>query len=440
MANAVLHEGARAGDGALAPAPEKGLQKVCVMGLGYIGLPTASVLANRRCEVIGVDVNPATVEAINRARVPIHEPDLDVLLRSAVLSGQLRAVAEPVPADVFILAVPTPFREQYAPDYSFLEEATRAVAPHLAPGNLLILESTSPVGTTEMIADWLRGLRPDLAIPRRNAYLAEDLPGQLFLAHCPERVLPGRILSELVENDRIIGGLDQASARRARDFYESFVTGRLLLTDSRTAELVKLAENSYRDVNIAFANELSMICERHEISVWELIELANCHPRVNILRPGPGVGGHCIAVDPWFIVHNAPDLARLIRTSREVNRAKVEFVIEKTRQKARLFKEPVIAGFGLTFKADIDDIRESPAVEIITRLAGEGVGRILVVEPYLKELPARLKEFPVELVGIGTALEQANLLLLLVNHRSFSRIARQQLEERVIIDTCGFWH
>jgi len=417
---------------------EKSFSKACVMGLGYIGLPTASLLATRRVEVLGVDVNPKTVECINNGLIHIHEPDLDIMVRTAVQSGQLKASLEPVPADVFILAVPTPFCENHAPDYSYIEAATRMIAPYIAPGNLVVLESTSPVGTTEKVGEWLRELRPDLKIPLRG----EDgkyASGQIYIAHCPERVLPGHVLRELVENDRVIGGIDTVSAEVARDFYERFVTGRILLTDTRTAELCKLAENSFRDVNIAFANELSLICEQLDINVWELIELTNCHPRVNILQPGPGVGGHCIAVDPWFIVHSAPEASRLIHTARLINDEKPERVVERVRQKAASFKNPVIACLGLAFKADIDDLRESPAMHIVQRIAEENFGQVLAVEPYVKELPASLRHLPIALTDVTAALNRADVIVLLVNHRQFSRIPRRILQEKVVIDTRGLW-
>ncbi|MBF7081438.1 UDP-N-acetyl-D-mannosamine dehydrogenase [Desulfallas sp. Bu1-1] len=418
------------------------MQKICVLGLGYIGLPTASLLATKGFKVHGVDVNAQTVETINRGNNHIHEPDLDVLVKSAFRSGNLVAALEPAPADVFILAVPTPLKEGHLPDITYIKAATRAIAPYLAPGNLVILESTIPLGTTEKVADWLSELRPDLIIPPINEHgrTVDNDKAQIFIAHCPERVLPGQILKELIDNDRIIGGIDQSSARTAQLFYERFVKGNILLTNARTAELCKLVENAFRDVNIAFANELSLICEKLDINVWELIDLANRHPRVNILQPGPGVGGHCIAIDPWFIVNSAPDEARLIRTAREVNDHKPQFVVTKIREKAARFKKPVIACLGLTFKADTDDLRESPAVEIVRQLAIKQAGHILAVEPYIGTLPATLVNFGnVQLADLKTALQRADLMVLLVNHRAFYDIGRELLNEKVVIDTRGIW-
>ncbi|KZX77653.1 UDP-N-acetyl-D-mannosaminuronic acid dehydrogenase, partial [Oleiphilus sp. HI0009] len=326
---------------------EKEFRSVCVMGLGYIGLPTASLLGTKGYQVTGVDVSPKVVETINQGKIHIVEPDLDLLVKSAVNSGNLKASLEPCKADVFIIAVPTPFKEGYEPDLSYVEQATRNIAPFVESGNLVILESTSPVGTTDLVAKIL-------------SEAGHDTQGDVFVAHCPERVLPGRILIELVQNDRIVGGINEASTDAAATFYKEFVSGEVLETSAKTAELSKLTENSFRDVNIAFANELSLICDQEHIDVWELISLANRHPRVNILQPGPGVGGHCIAVDPWFIIHRNPEQAKLIRTAREVNDHKPEWVISKVREKAERFKRPVIACLGLAFKADVDDLRESP--------------------------------------------------------------------------------
>ncbi|SFQ98631.1 UDP-N-acetyl-D-mannosamine dehydrogenase [Desulfoscipio geothermicus] len=418
------------------------MEKVCVLGLGYIGLPTASLLATKGFKVHGVDVNTKTVEAINRGSNHIHEPDLDVLVKSAVLSGNLVAALEPAPAEIFIIAVPTPLKEKQFPDISYIQTATHAIAPYLEPGNLVILESTSPVGTTEKITGWLKELRPDLLIPPVNEHIAPVASegAQIFITHCPERVLPGQIIKELIDNDRIIGGIDQASAQKAELFYRKFIKGNILLTDARTAELCKLVENAFRDVNIAFANELSVICDNLGINVWELIDLANRHPRVNILMPGPGVGGHCIAVDPWFIVHAAPGEARIIRAARKVNDSKPRYVAAKVAEKAARFKEPVIACLGLAFKADINDLRESPAVEIVQQLAVNRTGRILVVEPHIDALPAELVDLEnVHLADLGMALRQADLVTLLVNHRAFYSISRELLNEKVIIDTRGIW-
>ena len=400
-------------------------QKIIVMGLGYIGLPTASMLATKGHTVVGVDVNENAVNTINSGRIHIIEPDLDILVRSAVNSGNLRASLVPEQGDTFIIAVPTPFKPEgdnpKAPDLSYVEAATRAVVPFLQEGNLIILESTSPVGTTEFIERIVVEMRPELS-------------GKVYAAHCPERVLPGHILRELVDNDRIIGGTSKAAVAKAKELYKTFCSGAILETDSRTAELSKLVENSFRDVNIAFANELSLICDRLGINVWETIALANRHPRVNILQPGPGVGGHCIAVDPWFIVSSAPETARLIRTAREVNDHKPHWVIERVRVKAARFKEPVIACLGLTFKANIDDMRESPSLEIAQDLLAADIGIVKACDPNVE--PGKS---PVPLVDIRTALQEADILVLLVDHAEFIEIDRELIKDKVVIDTRGIW-
>lgn len=400
---------------------------VCVMGLGYIGLPTASLLATKGYQVCGVDVQAHVVDTINKGRIHIKEPGLDVLVRSAVQSGRLTAARDPVPSDVFIIAVPTPFTDDHRPDLTFVEAAARAVAPHLVSGNLVVLESTSPVETTERVATWISEERPDL-----------DL-SDLYIAHCPERVLPGHILRELVENDRIVGGIGEAATEKIAQFYLGFVSGQVLRTDARTAELAKLVENTFRDVNIAFANELSLICESLGIDVWELIELANHHPRVNILHPGPGVGGHCLAVDPWFIVDSVPEQAELIRMARNINDAKPVHVVQRVRSLAERLKDPVIACFGLSYKADIDDLRESPALHVVQLLESSQTGTILVVEPNIQELPAGLADSPVRLVTQDEALLEANIVVGLVNHREFSRIKPEDLAEKVVVDVRGMW-
>ena len=399
------------------------LQNIVVMGLGYIGLPTASMLATKGHQVLGVDVNQKAVDTINSGRIHIVEPDLDILVRSAVNSGNLRAAMEPQEGDTFILAVPTPFKEENgnlkAPDLSYIEAATRAIAPCLREDNLVILESTSPVGTTEVVQRIVNELRPELV-------------GKLHFAHCPERVLPGHILRELVDNDRIIGGTTKAAIAKAKALYKTFCNGAILETDSRTAELSKLVENSFRDVNIAFANELSIICDRLGINVWETIALANRHPRVNILQPGPGVGGHCIAVDPWFIVSSAPEESRLIRTAREVNDSKPQWVIDKVRAKAQRFKEPVIGCLGITFKANIDDLRESPAMDIVKHLMGENLGHVIVCDPNVAKDKVA---FPLH--ELKDLLKQADILLLLVDHHEFADIDPQVIRDKVVIDTRG---
>ncbi|MGH7006167.1 MAG: UDP-N-acetyl-D-mannosamine dehydrogenase, partial [Alphaproteobacteria bacterium] len=365
------------------------VQKVCVVGLGYIGLPTASTFASRGLDVTGVDINEHVVTKINDGHAHFSEPELDMLLSAAVTTGKLRATATPEPADAFIIAVPTPLNGHNAADMSFVDAAVESIAPVVQSGNLVILESTSPIGTTARIADRLSELRPELHFPTAN----HRGPIDVHVAHCPERILPGHMVRELVENDRIIGGLSDDCAIRARDLYELFVRGECVLTDAATAELVKLTENAFRDVNIAFANELSVICDQLQLNVWNVIELANRHPRVDILNPGPGVGGHCISVDPWFIVESAPKAATLIRTAREVNGAKPDFVVDKVVAHADRFKSPIIACLGLTYKPDVDDLRESPALHIVTELARKRVGSLLVVEPQLEELPCDLRNF-----------------------------------------------
>ena len=414
-------------------------RKICVVGLGYIGLPTASLLATKGFEVQGVDVDPRVVETVAAGGIHITEPELDVLVKSAVHSGRLRVDTRVEPADIYILAVPTPFQDGHKPDLSHVEAATRNIAPHVEPGNLVILESTSPVGTTEMVAQWLGEERPDLRVPHASSYAATDSAADILVAHCPERVLPGQILRELVGNDRIVGGVDEASTDAAADFYKHFISGAVHTTNSRTAELAKLTENTFRDVNIALANELSFICDRLDVDVWELIELANHHPRVNILRPGPGVGGHCIAVDPWFIVASAPEEARLTRLARETNEAKPEFVIRRTASLAARIKDPVIACLGLAYKEDIDDLRESPALQITRRLAEEGVGRVLAVEPNVTVSPPCLEEAGVQLTRIEEALQQADIIVALVAHRQFRRIPVSRLQEKILVNVCGLW-
>ena len=404
-------------------------KNIVVMGLGYIGLPTASLLATKGHQVLGVDVNPTAVETINKGQIHILEPGLDILVKSAVLSGNLRAALQPAEADVFILAVPTPFKEGHKPDISCIETATHTIAPYVREGNLIVLESTSPVGTTERVRDILRDERPDLFAGSGPKHTST-----IFLAHCPERVLPGQILNELVTNDRIIGGIDPPSREKAAEFYRSFVSGKVLVTDTRTAEMAKLTENSFRDVNIAFANELSLICDRLGINVWELIALANRHPRVDILQPGPGVGGHCIAVDPWFIVDSAPEEAKLIRTTQNVNDDKPKWVLDKVLAKAARFKDPVIGCLGLAFKANIDDLRESPALDIVRALQAANVGRILACDPNIN---GGFDEIP--LAPLDQVVKTADMLLVLVDHEEFFQIDKELLKEKVVIDTRGVW-
>lgn len=401
-------------------------QKVSIIGLGYIGLPTAAVIAGRRVKVVGVDISRSVVETINQGGIHIVEPDLDLLVRAVVSQGYLRATTTPEAADAFIIAVPTPVapteKGQFAPDLSFIEAASRSIAPHLRRGNLIVLESTSPVGTTEKMERLFAELRPDLTFPTLHGETSD-----IRIAYCPERVLPGRVLRELIDNDRIVGGVTPACSARAVALYSMFVEGDCTTTDCRTAEMAKLTENSFRDVNIAFANELSIICDRLGIDVWELISLANRHPRVDILRPGPGVGGHCIAVDPWFIVSSAPDEARLIRAARQVNDAKPLWVlgkifeaIERTRARMGTAGQSslTVACYGLAFKPDIDDLRESPAAQIVEALASSFKGRLLVVEPHIDRLPPSLGG--PELVSLSQALADADVHIVLVGHSAFA--------------------
>ena len=410
---------------------------VAVIGLGYIGLPTAAILATHGAEVIGVDVNQATVDAVNRGEVPFVEPDLEISVAGAVSQGRLRADVKTPPADVFVVAVPTPFADDHAADLSYIEAAADALAPQLQGGELVILESTSPPGATQHMADRILAARPDLSLHGRAGRPV------VHFAHCPERVLPGRVMVELVTNDRIVGGLTRVAAEKARDLYATFCKGEIMLTDAKTAEMAKLVENSFRDVNIAFANELSMISDKLAIDVWELIELANHHPRVNILQPGPGVGGHCIAVDPWFIVSSAPDEARLIRTAREVNDEKPERVIRKVVHKAERFRAPRIAALGLAFKPDIDDLRESPARRIVAELAKRlPEAQIDVVEPHIEELPRELSALDhVDLVALEKAVDAADIVVLLVDHTQFKQadLRRLRLDEKMVVDTRGAW-
>jgi UDP-N-acetyl-D-mannosaminuronic acid dehydrogenase len=396
---------------------------VCVMGLGYIGLPTASILANKGFNVLGVDVRPDVVETINQGRIHIEEPDLDILVRSAVNSGQLKAATEPQPADAFIICVPTPICADHSPDLSYVEKAAKAIRPHVRRGNLVVLESTSPPRTTEQIVV-PQAIPPELTIGR-----------DVFVAHCPERVLPGRILLEAVQNDRVIGGVTPACARRAQQFYDTFVQGEIFTTSALVAEVTKLVENSYRDVNIAFANELSILADQLNIDPWEVISLANRHPRVNILQPGPGVGGHCISVDPWFLVHAAPQLTPLIRTAREVNDHKPHYVVQHVLELAKQFAEPCIGCLGLTYKADVDDLRESPSLEIVRELRKSVGGQVMACDPYVS--PERFTEFP--LFSLDEVLSRCQMLVLLTDHRQFKDVPRRVLQLKVVIDTRGVW-
>ncbi|MDO4790917.1 MAG: UDP-N-acetyl-D-mannosamine dehydrogenase [Buchananella hordeovulneris] len=411
-------------------------ETICVVGLGYIGLPTAVVLARAGYQVIGMDVSDHHVNAVNRGELPFVEAGLGEVVAEQVRAGRLRATKEMPAARAYIVAVPTPFKgENHEADLSYIEAASRSIAPQLQGDELIILESTSPPGSTEFMAEVILSERADLSLDG-----SEGRPVVHF-AHCPERVLPGRIMEEMVSNDRIVGGLSTLAAERARDLYSSFCEGEIVLTDARTAELAKLAENSFRDVNIAFANELSLLCEKLGIDVWELISLANRHPRVNILNPGPGVGGHCIAVDPWFIVSAVPEQSRLIRTAREVNDSKPGFVVEQVRTAVAGQDAPVIAAFGLAFKANIDDLRESPAVGIVAELAAQlPHARVLAVEPHVSELPRQLAGLKnVELVSAQAAVEVADVAVLLVDHAAFAPLAAELPAGLPVVDTRGFW-
>lgn len=412
------------------------MKTICIIGLGYIGLPTASLLAVNGYDVNGMDVREDVVRALNSGEILIHEPGLARVVEEAVSSGRLKAYETPTEADIFILALPTPFMEGKKPDLSYVCAGVAEIAPFIKPGNIIILESTSPVGTTEKICQWLHDARPDLAIPGQPDGNGE----QIYVAHCPERVLPGKILQELVENDRIVGGVDLASTKKVVEFYKTFVTGAVLETNARAAELSKLAENSFRDVNIAFANELSIVCEKLGIDVWETIRLANHHPRVNILNPSTGVGGHCISVDPWFIVDAAPEEARLIRTAREINDYKADWVYEHIAKEASKLENPVIGCLGLAFKPNIDDLRESPAMFITEKLASHPDWQILVAEPYINNLPSTLAKFPnVVHVTWQDARDQCNVLAILVDHKQFNELNLDIFSKDCVIDACGLF-
>lgn len=414
-------------------------EKISVIGMGYIGLPTAAMFAARKLQVIGVDINKDAVETINRGKIHIVEPDLDMVVHAAVTEGYLRATTEPESAQAFLIAVPTPFvGANHEPDLSYIEAAARSIAPVLEAGNLVILESTSPIGATQQMAAWLADARDDLTFPQTHGDNSD-----IRIAHCPERVLPGKVMQELIQNDRVIGGMTARCSEMAVELYRSFVVGDCIITDTRSAEMAKLTENSFRDVNIAFANELSLICDELGMDVWEVIRLANRHPRVSILNPGPGVGGHCIAVDPWFIVASAPAESKLIRTAREVNDGKPNWVIEKVKSAVSSFlaqypklsaEDVTVACYGLAFKPDIDDLRESPALRIVQELSKQHSGTVLAIEPNIEVLPKNLTG--VELATMSEAHHRADIHLYLVGHREF-RIGAQPI--RYCIDTVGLF-
>ena len=409
-------------------------REVCVLGLGYIGLPTASTLATRGLQVTGVDIDNTVVELLNEGKSHFSEPDLDMLLEAAVTTGKLKAATAPGQADAHLIAVPTPFNEDKTPNLSFVEAASRAVAKVLRKGDLIILESTSPVGTTLQIRNWIEEERPEMKSPDDKS------PGDYFLAYCPERILPGRMVFELIENDRIIGGVSEECSERAVALYKHFVRGELHRTRASVAEFVKLAENGYRDVNIAFANELSIICNALQLNVWEAISLANRHPRVDILNPGPGVGGHCIAIDPWFLISQHSDRTPLMRSARTVNDSKPTIVLQDIRRQIERFKKPTVACLGLTYKANIDDLRESPALLIVEHLARENVN-LIVVEPNIKALPQQLADREnVSAKDFDQAIREADIVALLVGHSAFAAAPRDILLSRVVVDAVGLWH
>ncbi|MDD2882984.1 MAG: UDP-N-acetyl-D-mannosamine dehydrogenase [Rhodoferax sp.] len=413
---------------------------ISMIGLGYIGLPTATLFASRKIKVIGVDVSKYAVDTINQGKIHIIEPELDILVQAVVEQGYLRATQKPEPAEAFLIAVPTPFCDGHKPDLSYIESAAKSIAPVLQKGNLVVLESTSPVGATEQLAAWLAAARPDLSFPQQAGEEAD-----VQIAYCPERVLPGKVVHELVSNDRVIGGMTAKASTMAVALYKIFVAGDCIVTNARTAEMCKLTENSFRDVNIAFANELSMICDQLDINVWELIALANRHPRVNILQPGAGVGGHCIAVDPWFIVDKTPEQARIIRMARAVNDHKPEWVLDKIKaaitdvlaaNPGYTMAEVKVACLGLAFKPDIDDLRESPAVEITEKIAHLGC-KVLVVEPNIESLPQKLLPANLALITMTEALAVADVVCVLVKHRSFVEAVVKIKQHTRSVDAVG---
>tara|TARA_B100000700_G_C15061268_1_gene866020 strand:+ start:1706 stop:2965 length:1260 start_codon:yes stop_codon:yes gene_type:complete len=417
------------------------ISKVSVIGLGYIGLPTAAIISNSKIPTCGIDNNNDVVDTVNNGNIHITEPGLEKIVQESVESGFLKAYSEPISSDVYIITVPTPLKQDNSPDVSYVEEAIKNIAPVLNKNNLIIIESTSPIGTSKKMSRILKKLRPDLGFPH------EDLNEvDINIAYCPERVIPGNTLNELISNDRVIGGITDKCANKASNFYSKIITGKCYKTSAETAELSKLAENSFRDVNIAFANELSMICDENNINPWELIEIANKHPRVNILQPGPGVGGHCIAVDPWFIVTNS-NVARLIQQAREVNLYKTEYVFKKLEKEIKNItlkkevneKEITVAFFGIAFKANIDDLRGSPALEIVKKTIEIFNCNILVVEPNIQELPNDIKKNS-NLVSVSDAIKNCDIAISLVDHKEFTDIKKIDFNGKTLIDSKGIWN
>lgn len=416
---------------------------ISVIGLGYIGLPAAAMFASRKVKVIGVDVNSHAVDTINQGKIHIVEPELDMIVHAAVSAGYLKAVSKPEPADAFLIAVPTPFKGDYEPDLSYVLAASESIAPVLKKGDIVILESTSPVGTTEKLVEVLANARPDLKFPQMGNTTDQY---DVHVAYCPERVLPGHVVRELVQNDRIIGGLTAACSQRAIDIYRIFVEGELLTTDARTAEMSKLTENSFRDVNIAFANELSLICDKLNINVWELIQLANHHPRVNILQPGCGVGGHCIAVDPWFIVNKTPAEAKIVRLAREINdykpewvQEKIDFSVQELVNAGKKLEDITIGCLGLAFKPDIDDLRESPAMKIALAMASKYPNKVTAVEPNIEALPQKAALSGLKLGELHETIEKSDVLVVLVDHKEFKDISPSFRDDQKVYDAKGIW-
>jgi UDP-N-acetyl-D-mannosaminuronic acid dehydrogenase len=408
------------------------MKKVSIIGVGYIGLPTAGILTSNGFEVLAVDTNSDVIEKLVSRNFNFIEHGLNEILVNALDSGNLTASTKPAKSDVFIIAVPTPFKENHLSDLKFVYSAIDSIIPFLKSGNLVIVESTVPIGTTENISKIIEAKRPDLS--------TNDLGNSIFLAHCPERVLPGQILQELIGNSRVIGGINASSTEKATNFYQEFVRGELFQTDSKTAEMSKLAENTYRDVNIALANEFSLVCQDNSIDIWEMIRLANQHPRVNILNPGPGVGGHCIAVDPWFIIENAPEQTKIIRAAREINESMPSRVVNEITLLAKKFTSPTIACLGLTYKPNVSDHRESPALEIIKSLAKESNNQILVVEPNVEQVNALFSAFHnVQIRNLENAINEADIVVVLVAHNQFLNIDRTKIDEKIVVDKVGIW-